>query len=76
MIVGVLREARPGETRVAATPGNVAQLLDLGYGVVVEPGAGVASSFSDDAYAAAAASVGVGRGRCRVRRECAIRYTA
>ena len=30
MIIGVLKEARPGETRVAATPATVAQLLKLG----------------------------------------------
>ena len=40
MIIGVLKEALPGETRVAATPATVAQLLALGYDVVVEPGAG------------------------------------
>ena len=40
MIIGVVKEARPGETRVAATPATVAQLLKLGYDVVVEPGAG------------------------------------
>ena len=42
MLIGVLREARPGETRVAATPRTVGQLLKLGYEVVVEPGAGAA----------------------------------
>ena len=40
MIIGVVKEARAGETRVAATPATVAQLLKLGYDVVVEPGAG------------------------------------
>ena len=40
MIIGVLRESKPGETRVAATPATVAQLLKLGYEVVVESGAG------------------------------------
>ena len=58
MLIGVLKEARSGETRVAATPATVAQLLRLGYDVVVEPGAGAASSFSDDAYAEAGAAVG------------------
>ncbi len=36
MIIGVLGGAA-GETRVAATPATVAQLLKLGYDVVVEP---------------------------------------
>ena len=43
MLIGVLREARRGETRVAATPATVGQLMKLGYDVVVEPGAGEAA---------------------------------
>jgi NAD(P) transhydrogenase subunit alpha len=58
MIIGVLHEALPGETRVAATPTTVEKLIELGYGVVIEPGAGAASSFSDDSYVAAGASIG------------------
>ena len=58
MIIGVLREARPAETRAAATPATVAALLKLGYAVVVEPGAGAASGFSDDAFAEAGATIG------------------
>ncbi len=58
MIIGVLREARPGETRVAATPATVEQLLKLGYAVTVEPGAGAVSGFSDEAYAEAGATLG------------------
>ncbi len=56
--IGVPRETRPRETRVAATPTTVAQLVGLGYDVVVETGAGAASSFPDDAYAASGARVG------------------
>jgi len=58
MIIGILKEARPGETRGAATPATVAQLLKLGYDVVVEPGAGALSSFADDAYVEAGATIG------------------
>ena len=58
MIIGVLHEALPGETRVSATPATVEKLIELGYGVVIEPGAGAASSFSDDSYVAAGASIG------------------
>jgi NAD(P) transhydrogenase subunit alpha len=58
MIIGVIRESRPGETRVAATPATVTQLLGLGYDVVVESDAGISSSFSDDAYVAAGATIG------------------
>jgi NAD(P) transhydrogenase subunit alpha len=49
VIIGVIKEARPGETRVAATPATIEQLLKLGYEVVVEAGAGEASSFADEA---------------------------
>jgi NAD(P) transhydrogenase subunit alpha len=58
VIIGVLKECQPGETRVAATPATVAQLRKLGYDVVVEPGAGVASSFTDATYEEAGATVG------------------
>ena len=58
MIIGVLKEALPGETRVAATPATVAQLVALEYAVVIEPGAGSASSYTDDAYVAAGATLG------------------
>ncbi|WP_040766631.1 Re/Si-specific NAD(P)(+) transhydrogenase subunit alpha [Tsukamurella sp. 1534] len=61
MIIGALKEARPGETRAAATPATVAQLIKLGYEVVVESGAGEASSFADDAYVEAGASIGDAR---------------
>lgn len=55
--IGVPRETRPRETRVAATPATVAKLLALGYDVVVESGAGEASSFPDEAFEAAGAGV-------------------
>src|SRR3954467_12751020 len=56
--IGVPRETRARETRVAATPATVGKLLALGYDVVIETGAGAAASFPDDAYAAAGATVG------------------
>ncbi|MGE2732057.1 Re/Si-specific NAD(P)(+) transhydrogenase subunit alpha [Mycolicibacterium vaccae] len=58
MIIGIPRESLPGETRVAATPQTVGQLIKLGYEVLVESGAGQASSFSDAAYAEAGAGIG------------------
>lgn len=58
MIIGVIKESQPGETRVAATPATVVQLIKLGYDVVVESGAGDLSSFSDAAYVEAGASIG------------------
>ncbi len=58
MIIGIPRESLAGETRVAATPQTVGQLLKLGYSVVVESGAGAASSFGDAAYVEAGAEIG------------------
>ncbi|WP_409330732.1 Re/Si-specific NAD(P)(+) transhydrogenase subunit alpha [Trujillonella humicola] len=58
MLIGVPRETSPGETRVAATPATVRQLLGLGHEVVVESGAGAASSFPDVEYVAAGARIG------------------
>ncbi len=57
MRVGVTREQRAGERRVAATPETVEQLTKLGLEVVVEKGAGVESGISDDSYKKAGASI-------------------
>jgi NAD(P) transhydrogenase subunit alpha len=54
--IGIVAEGA-GETRVAATPDSVAKIRSLGYDVVVERGAGVASSFPDDTYAAQGAEL-------------------
>jgi NAD(P) transhydrogenase subunit alpha len=54
--MGIVAEAA-GETRVAATPATVAKLIGLGYDVVVEAGAGAASSFPDAEYAGAGAGI-------------------
>ena len=54
----MLKEARPGETRVAATPATVGQLRKLGYEVIVQADAGAASSFPDAAYVEAGAEIG------------------
>ncbi|HXR72688.1 Re/Si-specific NAD(P)(+) transhydrogenase subunit alpha [Actinocrinis sp.] len=56
MLIGVTREP-VGETRVAATPATVRQLIGLGYDVVVEAGAGALSAFPDAAYTEAGAVV-------------------
>jgi NAD(P) transhydrogenase subunit alpha len=57
MLIGVTREPA-GETRVAATPATVKQLIDLGYDVVIEAGAGELSAFTDARYTEAGANVG------------------
>ncbi|MGC4985458.1 MULTISPECIES: Re/Si-specific NAD(P)(+) transhydrogenase subunit alpha [unclassified Streptomyces] len=56
--IGVVAESTSGETRVAATPATVRQLVGLGYEVVVESDAGTASGFTDDAYGEAGARIG------------------
>ncbi|MEA5154400.1 Re/Si-specific NAD(P)(+) transhydrogenase subunit alpha [Raineyella sp.] len=58
MQIGVPRESSPSETRVAATPSTVPQLLKLGYDVVVERGAGHRASLPDSAYEDAGARFG------------------
>ena len=57
MRIGVPKESKPGERRVAATPKTVEQLRKLGYTVVIETGAGAGASFDDEVYRAAGAEV-------------------
>jgi NAD(P) transhydrogenase subunit alpha len=57
MKVGVLKETKPLETRVALTPDTVKQLLKKGFEVVIEKDAGALSSYSDEAYQAAGATI-------------------
>ena len=57
MRIGIPKESLAGETRVACTPATVAQLLKLGFEVVVEHDAGAGASLNDAAYAAAGAAV-------------------
>lgn len=57
MQVGVRREQRAGERRVAATPETVQQLTALGLNVSVETGAGSEAGYTDAAYTAAGAGI-------------------
>ncbi|KGN30917.1 NAD(P) transhydrogenase subunit alpha [Knoellia sinensis KCTC 19936] len=57
MRIGVPLESLPGESRVAATPKTVEQLIGLGYAVFVQSGAGDLATFQDSAYAEAGADV-------------------
>src|SRR5579884_3271940 len=57
MRVGVPKEAVPGERRVALGPETVGR-LGAGVEVVVEPGAGSAAGFADEAYGDAGAALG------------------
>src|SRR5439155_905923 len=61
MLIGIPRETRPGETRVAATPETVKKMAASGkHEIVVESGAGVASSIPDEQNAARVLVMGVG----------------
>ena len=57
MKIAVLKERRPDETRVAASPDTVKKLTQLGATVSVEDEAGVFAAFSNAAYEAAGASI-------------------
>lgn len=57
MKIGIPKEVRPGERRVAATPDTVSRLLKLGFEVQVEAGAGGGASFGDAEYSALGASI-------------------
>ncbi len=62
MRIGIPRETRPGETRVAATPETVRKLTASGrHEVIVDAGAGIASSIPDATYEAAGARIGNAR---------------
>ena len=57
MRIGIPRERLTNETRVAATPKTVEQLLKLGFSVAVESGAGQLASFDDKAFVQAGAEI-------------------
>ena len=58
MRIGVPKETAQGERRVALVPELVAKLTEPGIEVVVEPGAGEAASFPDEAFREAGAELG------------------
>src|SRR5919202_5618811 len=57
MRVGVVKEIKPDEYRVALTPAGARELVQRGHDVLVETGAGEGSAFADDAYAAVGARI-------------------
>jgi alanine dehydrogenase len=58
MRIGVAREIKAQEHRVALTPAGARELVQRGHEVLVETGAGVGSAFPDDAYERAGAALG------------------
>ena len=57
MKVGVVKEIKADEYRVALTPAGARELVERGHEVLVEAGAGHGSAFSDDAYRAVGAQL-------------------
>ena len=57
MLIGVPLETAAGETRVAATPETAKKLKAQGHRIVVQSGAGLAASATDEAYVAAGAEI-------------------
>lgn len=55
MEIGLPKEIKPGEARVALTPGGVRRLVEDGHTVRVEHGAGAGSGHGDEAYLKAGA---------------------
>ena len=53
--IGVAKEIKSDEYRVALTPAGARELVQRGHDVTIETGAGAGSSFPDDAYTAAGA---------------------
>ncbi len=60
MKISVLKEHRPGETRVAATPETVKKLVALGHTITIESGAGTVAGFPDSAFTEAGATIASG----------------
>src|SRR2546423_9709507 len=58
MKVGVVKEIKADEYRIALTPAGARELVQRGHEVVVEAGAGEGSSFPDDSYESVGASLG------------------
>ena len=57
MRIGVPREVKDSEFRVALTPAGARELAEAGHEVLVEAGAGVGSNIPDEAYGSAGARV-------------------
>jgi alanine dehydrogenase len=55
--IGVAKEIKADEYRVALTPAGARELVQSGHEVTIENGAGIGSSFSDAAYEAAGARI-------------------
>ncbi|MBS4215371.1 alanine dehydrogenase [Neobacillus rhizophilus] len=57
MLIGVPKEVKNNENRVAMTPAGVSNLVNYGHEVYIEKGAGLGSGFTNDDYLAAGAKL-------------------
>lgn len=71
MIIGVPKEVKHNEFRVALIPGDAATLVNSGHKVLIEHDAGLGSGFPDELYAAAGAEI---RTHEEVYRQCDMLY--
>ncbi len=57
MTIGIPREIKPEENRIAIVPGGVETLVHKGHRVLIEKGAGLGSGFSDEEFMKAGAQI-------------------
>ena len=57
MHIGVVKEIKQAERRVALTSAGARELVALGHDVLIQSGAGIGSGFPDDAYASVGARI-------------------
>lgn len=74
MLIAIPKESLAGERRVAASPKSVKGLMQLGFDVVIEQGAGENAGFSDAVYKEAGAEVA--RGDVTGRADVVLRVNA
>ena len=58
MKIGIPKEIKTNENRVALVPAGAASLVASGHTVLMEKGAGEGSGFPDSAYASVGATIG------------------
>jgi alanine dehydrogenase len=57
MIIGIPKEIKNGEKRVAIVPAGVKSFVKFGHQVLIEKGAGLGSHITDDEYISAGAEI-------------------
>ncbi|MEW6418849.1 MAG: alanine dehydrogenase [Nitrospirota bacterium] len=57
MVIGIPKEIKPEENRIAIVPGGVETLVHKGHKVIIEKEAGRGSGFNDEEYAMAGAQI-------------------